>query len=104
MAEASKERKLREHSESFCKQMESELEALKVILMESYCLLVGCGGHHLFNMLFWAQHHPGNLRQDAGCGEVGDMATAFATAFIFKSQVHFFPSYVKVLGVYSKSW
>ncbi|MEJ1275938.1 hypothetical protein NN561_006837 [Cricetulus griseus] len=29
-AEASKERKLREHSESFCKQMESELEALKI--------------------------------------------------------------------------
>ncbi|XP_054305318.1 serine/threonine-protein kinase MRCK beta isoform X2 [Pongo pygmaeus] len=30
VAEASKERKLREHSENFCKQMESELEALKV--------------------------------------------------------------------------
>lgn len=30
VAEASKERKLREHSESFCKQMESELEAFKV--------------------------------------------------------------------------
>ena len=29
-AEASKERKLREHSENFSKQMESELEALKV--------------------------------------------------------------------------
>uniref|UniRef100_A0A2K6KCD0 non-specific serine/threonine protein kinase n=1 Tax=Rhinopithecus bieti TaxID=61621 RepID=A0A2K6KCD0_RHIBE len=31
VAEASKERKLREHSENFCKQMESELEALKVM-------------------------------------------------------------------------
>uniref|UniRef100_A0A2K6PXX7 Serine/threonine-protein kinase MRCK beta n=2 Tax=Rhinopithecus roxellana TaxID=61622 RepID=A0A2K6PXX7_RHIRO len=30
VAEASKERKLREHSENFCKQMESELEALKM--------------------------------------------------------------------------
>lgn len=30
MAEASKERKLREHSEVFCKQLENELEALKV--------------------------------------------------------------------------
>ncbi|XP_048218357.1 LOW QUALITY PROTEIN: serine/threonine-protein kinase MRCK beta [Perognathus longimembris pacificus] len=30
IAEASKERKLREHSDSFCKQMESELEALKM--------------------------------------------------------------------------
>uniref|UniRef100_A0A2K5Z9B4 Serine/threonine-protein kinase MRCK beta n=1 Tax=Mandrillus leucophaeus TaxID=9568 RepID=A0A2K5Z9B4_MANLE len=30
VAEASKERKLREHSENFCKQMESELEALKL--------------------------------------------------------------------------
>lgn len=30
VAEASKERKLREHSESFSKQLESELEALKV--------------------------------------------------------------------------
>lgn len=29
-AEASKERKLREHSENFSKQIESELEALKV--------------------------------------------------------------------------
>lgn len=30
VAEASKERKLREHSENFSKQVESELEALKV--------------------------------------------------------------------------
>lgn len=30
VAEASRERKLREHSESFSKQMETELEALKV--------------------------------------------------------------------------
>lgn len=30
IAEASKERTLREHSESFSKQVESELEALKV--------------------------------------------------------------------------
>lgn len=29
-AEASKERKLREHSETYCKQLEGELEALKV--------------------------------------------------------------------------
>lgn len=31
VAEASKERKLREHSENFSKQVESELEALKVV-------------------------------------------------------------------------
>lgn len=31
VAEASRERKLREHSESFSKQVESELEALKVV-------------------------------------------------------------------------
>lgn len=38
MAEASKERKLREHSENFSKQMESELEALKVVLGEVFIL------------------------------------------------------------------
>lgn len=31
IAEASRERKLREHSENFSKQVESELEALKVV-------------------------------------------------------------------------
>lgn len=31
VAEASRERKLREHSENFSKQVESELEALKVV-------------------------------------------------------------------------
>ena len=35
VAEASKERKLREHSENFSKQVESELEALKVALRVS---------------------------------------------------------------------
>lgn len=43
LAEASKERKLREHSESFSKQLDSELEALKVEPAGSAPTTSSCG-------------------------------------------------------------
>lgn len=42
MAEASKERKLREHSEVFCKQLENELEALKVASFFFFSFYFSC--------------------------------------------------------------
>lgn len=42
VAEASKERKLREHSENFSKQIESELEALKVVPCSAFFFLREC--------------------------------------------------------------
>lgn len=45
VAEASRERKLREHSENFSKQVESELEALKVVPVgDQPVLLPNCRG------------------------------------------------------------
>lgn len=66
VAEASKERALREHSESFSKQVESELQALKVPPASSAChaaaVLTTCRGQVVLRRVLVWRSSPGSSR------------------------------------------
>lgn len=97
VAEASRERKLREHSENFSKQVESELEALKVVLAGGQPLpLPYCRGG--------SPPMPPACQAGAGCGEVTGHKRACMTAFFpLRTRVPSLFSFCKA-AVSSKSW